>query len=168
MDGGGIQKPWMNKGRFGIRRFRRLFGSFLAAQKGTQPVKSVDPQNRHSFLTSCLYLRPQSTGWKPMAVSPLTGSNRYSLASIFVTNQSALPFFLNALLPLMTLITFRITFLKLFYAFRPKLLTPPFETRCRKAPPLFRTKNGGRPRKPHIIASRKDMDVENPLETLDE
>ena len=45
-----LYKPRMNKGRTGIRRFRRLFGSFLAAQKGTQPVKSVDQQNRHSFI----------------------------------------------------------------------------------------------------------------------
>jgi hypothetical protein len=29
---------------------RRLFGSFLAAQKGTQPVKSVDHKTRHSFI----------------------------------------------------------------------------------------------------------------------
>ncbi len=49
MDGGDIHKPWMNKGKSEIRRFRRLFGSFLAAQKGTQPVKSVDNNTGHSF-----------------------------------------------------------------------------------------------------------------------
>ena len=49
-DGGGIQKPWMNKGRTGIRRFRRLFGYFLAAQKVTQPVESVDHNTGPSFI----------------------------------------------------------------------------------------------------------------------
>jgi hypothetical protein len=51
-DGGDIQEPWMNKGRTGIRRFRRLFGYFLAAQKVTQPVETVDKQNRYSFIHS--------------------------------------------------------------------------------------------------------------------
>ncbi len=44
-----FKKPWMNKGKTEIRRFRRPFGSFWAAPKGTQPVKSVGHQNRHSF-----------------------------------------------------------------------------------------------------------------------
>jgi hypothetical protein len=48
-DGGDIQKPWMNKGKSEIRRCRRLFGYFLAAQKVTQPVEAVDHKNRHSF-----------------------------------------------------------------------------------------------------------------------
>ncbi|HBE78277.1 MAG TPA: hypothetical protein DDW65_10930 [Firmicutes bacterium] len=29
---------------------RRFFGDFLGVQKVTQPVKSVGPQNRHSFI----------------------------------------------------------------------------------------------------------------------
>ncbi|HBE78478.1 MAG TPA: hypothetical protein DDW65_11990 [Firmicutes bacterium] len=49
MDGEDIQEPWMNKGRTGSRRFRRPFGDFWAAPKVTQPVKTVDHQNRHSF-----------------------------------------------------------------------------------------------------------------------
>ena len=51
------------------------------------------------------------------------------------------------------------------YIFRPQHLTPSFEAGRRKARLLFRTKNSRRPRKPHIIASQKATDGEDPLKT---
>jgi hypothetical protein len=50
------------KERPGNMGSRRLFGAFLAVQKGTQPVKAVDKKIGFHFYLLGLHLRPQSTG----------------------------------------------------------------------------------------------------------
>ncbi len=56
MDGGDIQKPWMNRGKTEIRRFRRPFGYFWAAPKVSQPVEAVDKQNGIHLIVLRRYL----------------------------------------------------------------------------------------------------------------
>ena len=94
----------------------------------------------------------------------------YLLKPVSTLHQSLLQInprclsFLNALLPLLALLTF----LPLFMIFDPITLPRHLRHDVEKRGFFSRMKNSRRPRKPHIIGSRKTMDGEGPLNTLDE